>query len=387
MLKSAILLVNHPAPGSHAAKSLFGRFLFFPRRGPLAVLPQPGRPPRVPGVPARVRRLQHHRETPVGRRRRPPGGPRGAEPDGRRAGAARALAERRQGSRPLPDIQEEDPERGRGHAGAGRAARRRRRAGRGKWRKKRGRDLGRGARSSPGFPSGPDLRVDPDWNAEALGRGCFSGADAARSSSAAVGRGPGDVLRRRLARVRTELARADSQLLCERARSQRLSRQRQEVAEKERSLSRQVDVAVTVIAALKEQINASENELERRERQVLTIQKFLEAAARQETSGKVRIQFFIETLLRRIALAETLLENYQPRQTPTNRNKPHRIAKSRSAGCQLSSGLHGNTTPSSGDQRDRDQRERLAHASRLFCRPERRDDIWNQRRRSAGYQA
>ncbi|XP_061545372.1 protein ZNF365 [Phycodurus eques] len=246
-------------------------------------------------------------------------------------------------------------------------------------------DEARGRR--PAFPPDPDLHVDPDRNAEPLGRGRFPGADAAWSSSAAVGRGPGDVLRRRLARVRTELARADSQLLCERARSQRLSRQRQEVAETERSLSRQVDVAVTVIAALKERIDASENELERRERQVLTIQKFLEAAARQETSGKVRIQFFIENLLRRIALAETLLENYQPRQTPTNRNKPHRIAKSRSAGCQLSSGLHGNTTPPSGDQRDRDQRERLARASRLFCRPERRDDIWNQRRRSAGYLA
>ncbi|XP_061692484.1 protein ZNF365 [Syngnathoides biaculeatus] len=243
-------------------------------------------------------------------------------------------------------------------------------------------------RRRPVFPLDPDLHADPDLNAEPPGGGCLSGTDAAPSSSAAVcPRGPGDVLRRRLARVRTELARADSQLLCERARSQRLTRQRQEVAEKERSLSRQVDVAVAVIAALKQQINASENELEQRERQVLTIQNFLEAAARQETSGKVRIQFFIENLLRRIAQAETLLENYQPQQTPTGRSKPLRMAKSRSAGCQLSSGLHGNTTPSSGEQRDREQRERLARASRLFCRPERRDDIWNQRQRSAGYEA
>lgn len=34
-------------------------------------------------------------------------------------------------------------------------------------------------------------------------------------------------------------------------------------------------------------------------------------AARQEKSGKVRIQRFIEDLLRRIALAERLLEFYQ----------------------------------------------------------------------------
>ncbi|XP_057705264.1 protein ZNF365 isoform X2 [Corythoichthys intestinalis] len=227
-----------------------------------------------------------------------------------------------------------------------------------------------------------DLDEDPEWNTDLSGRRLSWGADEASSAYGAA-----EVLQRRLSRVRTELARADTRLLCERAHSQHLSRERQEVAEKERSLSRQVDVAVTVIAALKEQINASENELEWRERQVLTIQKFLEAAVRQETSGKVRIQRFIENLLRRIALAEMLLEDYQQRQTPSDRDKPQRITKSRSAGCQLSSGLHGNNAPSSrpplGDPRD--LRERLARSSRLFCRPEHRDDIWNQRQRSAGH--
>ncbi|XP_077437723.1 uncharacterized protein znf365 [Vanacampus margaritifer] len=245
-----------------------------------------------------------------------------------------------------------------------------------------------------GFHLGPDLDVDPDWNTELLGRRCSCGTAGAWPTSAPVPGGPasvGGVLQRRLARVRTELAQADTRLLCERAHSQHLSRERQEVAEKERSLSRQVDVAVMVIAALKEQINASENELERRERQVLSIQKFLETAARQETSGKVRIQLFIENLLRRIALAETLLEDYQRWQTPaTNRDKPRRITKSRSAGCQLSCGLHGNASPSPHTPPLRpsaEQRERLARSSRLFCRPEHRDDIWNQRRRSAGYEA
>lgn len=46
-------------------------------------------------------------------------------------------------------------------------------------------------------------------------------------------------------------------------------------------------------------------------REVITIHRFLEVAARQEKSGKVRIQRFIEDLLRRIALAERLLEFYQ----------------------------------------------------------------------------
>nr|XP_057920840.1 protein ZNF365 isoform X2 [Doryrhamphus excisus] len=262
---------------------------------------------------------------------------------------------------------------------------------------------------NPGCPPKPDL----DWTWDLPGRCASSGSDAA-AASAAVRRRLASMLRaadssvqRRLARVSTELAHTDTQLLCERAHSQHLSQERQEVADRERSLSRQVDVAVMVIAALKEQINASENELERRERQVITIQKFLEAAARQETSGKVRIQCFIENLLRRIALAERLLEYYQVNGSPPQRHQcthqqgsdggPHRMTKSRSAGGQLSSsGLHGNMTPppprrpSCGrdqEREQREQRERLARSSRLFCRPEHRDDIWNQRRRSAGYEA
>lgn len=55
-------------------------------------------------------------------------------------------------------------------------------------------------------------------------------------------------------------------------------------------------------------------------REVLTIQKFLEAAARQETSGKVRIQRFIENLLGRIALAEKLVEYYQANGSPPQCN-------------------------------------------------------------------
>ncbi|XP_051936720.1 uncharacterized protein LOC127610519 isoform X3 [Hippocampus zosterae] len=193
--------------------------------------------------------------------------------------------------------------------------------------------------------------ADDAWSSSAAGNGGLVGIGGGGGSGDGCG-----VLQQRLARVRSELAQADTRLLCERAHSQHLSRERQEVAEKERSLSRQVDVAVMVIAALKEQINASESELERRERQVLSIQKFLEMAARQETSGKGR-------------------------QTPaTDRDKPRRITKSRSAGCQLSCGLHG-------DAPSAEQRERLAHSSRLFCRPEHRVDIWNQRRRSTGYEA
>jgi len=103
-------------------------------------------------------------------------------------------------------------------------------------------------------------------------QGSYSGVETA-AASAAVRRRLASILRaadstmqRRLAEVSTELAQTDTELLCERAHSQHLAQERQEVADRERSLSRQVDVAVMVIATLREQINASENELERRER-------------------------------------------------------------------------------------------------------------------------
>ena len=73
-------------------------------------------------------------------------------------------------------------------------------------------------------------------------------------------------MQRRLARVSWELARTDTELLCERAHWRHLARERQEAAERQRALSRQVDVAVSVIAALREQLNASEDRLEQRER-------------------------------------------------------------------------------------------------------------------------
>ncbi|KAM4599495.1 protein ZNF365 isoform 2-T2 [Fundulus diaphanus] len=271
--------------------------------------------------------------------------------------------------------------------------------------------------AAPAGSLGPPLDLDPELDLDLIAQGSYSGLETA-AASAAVRRRLASILRaadgtmqRRLARVSTELARTDTELLCERAHSQHLAQERQEVADRERSLSRQVDVAVMVIAALREQLNASENELERREREVITIQRFLEAAARQETSGKVRIQRFIENLLGRIALAEKLVEFYQENGSPAQWNRlkhnqqqqtdtgRHRISKSRSAGGQLvSSGLHDNRTQSSSQggagsrfseaDRERERQERLARSSRLFCRPEHRDDIWNhQRRRSTGYEA
>lgn len=105
---------------------------------------------------------------------------------------------------------------------------------------------------------------------------------AVRRRLASILRAADSTMQRRLAKVSTELAQTDTELLCERAHSQHLAQERQEVADRERSLSRQVDVAVMVIAALREQLNASENELERRERRV-QLQAFLKQTCKQSS--------------------------------------------------------------------------------------------------------
>ncbi|KAG7252150.1 hypothetical protein CRUP_003463 [Coryphaenoides rupestris] len=102
--------------------------------------------------------------------------------------------------------------------------------------------------------------------------------------------------------------------------------------------------------------------------EALSIQSFLESAVRQETSGRVRVQRFIETLLERIALAERLVQFYQEE----------------SAGGQPYSGLHDNRIPSSSS----------SSASSSSSRPtqgldQEQEWVWEprQRCRSLGYEA
>uniref|UniRef100_A0A3B1JVW5 Zinc finger protein 365 n=1 Tax=Astyanax mexicanus TaxID=7994 RepID=A0A3B1JVW5_ASTMX len=191
-------------------------------------------------------------------------------------------------------------------------------------------------------------------------------------------------MERRLLRLSSELAQTDTALICERAHSHHLAQERQEVLERERALSRQVDAAVMVIATLRQQLSMSEHELERR-KEVITIQKFLEAAAQHEMCGKVRLRRFIENLLRRIALAERLLEYYQsaPHEHYCTAHPgaasadigPQRITKSRSTGEQLvheEEQAHG---LQAGWGASRVSGERLGHQG-----------CWLQRSRSDGYE-
>ncbi|NXX39627.1 ZN365 protein, partial [Tricholaema leucomelas] len=121
-------------------------------------------------------------------------------------------------------------------------------------------------------------------------------------------------IEKRIDKLTKELAQKTAELLEVRAAFVQLSQKKQEVQRRERALSRQVDVAVEMIAALKQRLSESEEELHRREEEVVTFNHFLEEAAEKEVRGKARLQHFIENLLQRVDLAERQLEYYQNQQ-------------------------------------------------------------------------
>ncbi|XP_010076744.1 PREDICTED: protein ZNF365, partial [Pterocles gutturalis] len=121
-------------------------------------------------------------------------------------------------------------------------------------------------------------------------------------------------IEKRIDKLTKELAQKTAELLEVRAAFVQLSQKKQEVQRRERALSKQVDVAVEMIAALKQRLTESEEELHRKEEEVVTFNHFLEEAAEKEVRGKARLQHFIENLLQRVDLAERQLEYYQNRQ-------------------------------------------------------------------------
>ncbi|NXP52602.1 ZN365 protein, partial [Heliornis fulica] len=121
-------------------------------------------------------------------------------------------------------------------------------------------------------------------------------------------------IEKRIDKLTKELAQKTAELLEVRAAFVQLSQKKQEVQRRERALSRQVDVAVEMIAALKQRLSESEEELHRKEEEVVTFNHFLEEAAEKELRGKARLQHFIENLLQRVDLAERQLEYYQNQQ-------------------------------------------------------------------------
>ncbi|NXF34346.1 ZN365 protein, partial [Nyctibius bracteatus] len=125
-------------------------------------------------------------------------------------------------------------------------------------------------------------------------------------------------IEKRIDKLTKELAQKTAELLEVRAAFVQLSQRKQEVQRRERALSRQVDVAVEMIAALKQRLAESEEELHRKEEEVVTFNHFLEEAAEKEVQGKARLQHFIENLLQRVDLAERQLEYYQNQQMVCN---------------------------------------------------------------------
>ncbi|MGH0115534.1 UNVERIFIED_CONTAM: hypothetical protein FKN15_024864 [Acipenser sinensis] len=117
-------------------------------------------------------------------------------------------------------------------------------------------------------------------------------------------------IEKRLEKVASQLAQKNTELVNTWAEFVHLSQEKRQVLARERALSRQVDTAIEVIAALRQQLTESDRELERKEQEVISIHHFLEATV-HEVCGKARLQHFIENLLQRIALAERHLEYYQ----------------------------------------------------------------------------
>ncbi|XP_062831844.1 protein ZNF365 [Anolis carolinensis] len=125
-------------------------------------------------------------------------------------------------------------------------------------------------------------------------------------------------IEKRIDKLTKELSQKTAELLEVRAAFVQLSQKKQEVQKREMALNRQVDVAVEMIAVLKQRLTESEEELHRKEEEVVTFNHFLEEAAEKEFHGKARLQRFIENLLQRVDLAEKQLEYYQNQQITGN---------------------------------------------------------------------
>lgn len=156
-----------------------------------------------------------------------------------------------------------------------------------------------GLRSSPGLPTS-----DAKASFEAHVREKFN------RMVEAVDR----TIEKRIDKLAKEVAQKTAELLDVRAAFVQLTQKKQEVQRRERALNRQVDAAVEMIAVLRQRLTESEEELLRKEEEVVTFNHFLEAAAEKEVQGKARLRDFIESLLQRVEVAEKQLEFYESRQ-------------------------------------------------------------------------
>ncbi|XP_068957955.1 protein ZNF365 isoform X1 [Petaurus breviceps papuanus] len=236
-----------------------------------------------------------------------------------------------------------------------------------------------GPRSSPGLPT-----TDAKASFEAHVREKFNRMVEAVDKT----------IEKRIDKLTKELAQKTAELLEVRAAFVQLTQKKQEVQRRERALNRQVDVAVEMIAVLRQRLTESEEELLRKEEEVVTFNHFLEAAAEKEVQGKARLQNFIENLLQRVDLAEKQLEYYQSQQVSGHGKGASEhlftdIASNRKPKCLCRGGPHPachnpdlkahfhpkgrNSLKKAKDERGSAQSARFAHdladSSREFWRP------------------
>ncbi|XP_069097009.1 protein ZNF365 [Pleurodeles waltl] len=126
---------------------------------------------------------------------------------------------------------------------------------------------------------------------------------------------------KRMNNLAKELSTKTAELLDIQSAFLQLSWKKQEIQQRERALNRQVDVAVELIAGLRQRLSKSEDELLKKEEEVIAINNFLETAAEKEFQGKVKLCHFIENLLQRVDLAEKQLEYYQIQKNAIHRSQ------------------------------------------------------------------
>ncbi|XP_073467268.1 F-box only protein 41 [Aquarana catesbeiana] len=109
-------------------------------------------------------------------------------------------------------------------------------------------------------------------------------------------------------RLQVELEKKSSELEKAKQESLRLGREKQELEDRASELTRQVDVSVEMLASLKQDLVQKEQELGKKQQEVVEIDLFLKETASREANAKVRLQQFIEELLDRADRAEKQLQ-------------------------------------------------------------------------------
>ncbi|XP_035280481.1 F-box only protein 41-like [Anguilla anguilla] len=127
----------------------------------------------------------------------------------------------------------------------------------------------------------------------------------------------------RVGRLQAELEERSVELEEARREGLRLGQEKLELEVKASELSRQVDVSVEMLAALKQDLETKEQELTNRQQEVSQIDQFLQETAAREANAKLRLQQFIEELLDRADRAEKQLQTISSCGTTPNGSLGH----------------------------------------------------------------